>query len=57
MSDTLQEKLGNREREIDHLQALLDKLRRINFGSRSEKLSRRIAQMEAGLNRFQKGIC
>ncbi len=43
----LQEKLSNREREIDHLQAQLDKLRRMNFGSRSEKVSRRIAQMEA----------
>ncbi|EED0106912.1 IS66 family transposase, partial [Escherichia coli] len=31
----LQEKLSNREREIDHLQAQLDKLRRMNFGSRS----------------------
>ncbi|CSE73400.1 ISSfl4 ORF3 [Shigella sonnei] len=47
----LQEKLSNREREIDHLQAQLDKLRRMNFGSRSEKVSRRIAQMEADLNR------
>ena len=45
----LQEKLSNREREIDHLQAQLDKLRRMNFGSRSEKVSRRIAQMEACL--------
>ncbi|OKP55801.1 hypothetical protein A8A03_18930 [Escherichia coli] len=42
------------EREIDHLQAQLDKLRRMNFGSRSEKVSRRIAQMEADLNRLQK---
>lgn len=33
----LQEKLSNREREIDHLQAQLDKLRRMNFGSRSRK--------------------
>ncbi len=50
----LQEKLSNREREIDHLQAQLDKLRRMNFGSRSEKVSRRIAQMEADLNQLQK---
>ena len=50
----LQEKLSNREREIDHLHAQLDKLRRMNFGSRSEKVSRRIAQMEADLNRLQK---
>ena len=50
----LLEKLNEREREIDHLQAQLDKLRRMNFGSRSEKVSRRIAQMEADLNRLQK---
>ncbi|EPQ5852423.1 IS66 family transposase [Klebsiella pneumoniae] len=50
----LQEKLSNREREIDHLQAQLDKLRRINFGSRSEKVSRRIEQMEADLKALQK---
>ncbi|EKO1034750.1 IS66 family transposase [Escherichia coli] len=50
----LPEKLSNREREIDHLQAQLDKLRRMNFGSRSEKVSRRIAQMEADLSRLQK---
>ncbi|WP_434059095.1 phage tail tip domain-containing protein, partial [Escherichia coli] len=43
-----------REREIDHLQAQLDKLRRMNFGSRSEKVSRRIAQMEADLKALQK---
>lgn len=49
----LQEKLSNREREIDHLQAQLDKLRRMNFGCRSEKVSLRIAQMEADLNRLQ----
>lgn len=50
----LLEKLSNREREIDHLQAQLDKLRRMNFGSRSEKVSRRIAQMEADLKQLQK---
>ncbi|VUS72612.1 hypothetical protein SB6422_05789 [Klebsiella huaxiensis] len=48
------EKQVGRKREIDHLQAQLDKLRRMNFGSRSEKVSRRIAQMEADLNRLQK---
>lgn len=51
---TLQEKLSNREREIDHLQAQLDKLRRMNFGSRSEKVFRRIAQMEADLKALEK---
>jgi transposase len=34
-------KLNEREREMNHLQAQLDKLRRMNFGSRSEKVSRR----------------
>lgn len=29
---TLQEKLSEREREIEHLLAQLDKLRRMNFG-------------------------
>ena len=54
LSRALLEKLNEREREIDHLQAQLDKLRRMNFGSRSEKVSRRIAQMEADLNQLQK---
>ncbi|HHP0442857.1 TPA: transposase, partial [Klebsiella pneumoniae] len=53
LNRALLEKLADREREIDHLQAQLDKLRRMNFGSRSEKVSRRIAQMEADLNRLQ----
>lgn len=49
LNRALLEKLADREREIDHLQAQLDKLRRMNFGSRSEKVSRRIAQMEEAL--------
>ena len=54
LNRTLLEKLADREREIDKLQAQLDKLRRMNFGSRSEKVSRRIAQMEADLKALQK---
>ncbi len=54
LNHALLEKLNEREREIDHLQAQLDKLRRMNFGSRSEKVSRRIAQMEADLKALQK---
>ncbi|MCS5879986.1 IS66 family transposase [Klebsiella variicola subsp. variicola] len=54
LNRALLEKLNEREREIDHLQAQLDKLRRMNFGSRSENVSRRIAQMEADLNQLQK---
>ena len=53
LNRALLEKLANREREIDYLQAQLDKLRRMNFGSRSEKVSRRIAQMEADLSQLQ----
>lgn len=34
----LQKKLSNREREIDQLQAQLDKLRRMNPGSHLEKI-------------------
>ncbi|WP_407057978.1 hypothetical protein [Klebsiella michiganensis] len=37
LNRALLEKLNEREREIDHLQAQLDKLRRMNFGSRSKK--------------------
>ena len=36
LNRALLEKLADREREIDKLQAQLDKLRRMNFGSRSE---------------------
>ena len=36
LNRALLEKQADREREIDHLQAQLDKLRRMNFGSRSE---------------------
>ncbi|MGI1956584.1 IS66 family transposase, partial [Klebsiella pneumoniae] len=43
LNRALLEKLNEREPEIDHLQAQLDKLCRMNFGSRSEKVSRRIA--------------
>ena len=40
LNRALLEKLADREREIDHLQAQLDKLRRTN-GSRSEPASER----------------
>lgn len=36
LNRALLEKQADRERGIDHLQAQLDKLRRMNFGSRSE---------------------
>lgn len=50
----LEAKLASREREVDCLQAQLDKLRRMNFGSRSEKVAKRIAQIEARLTAMQK---
>lgn len=50
----LQARLDEREREVDYLQAQLDKLRRLNFGSRSEKVAKRIAQIEARLTAMQK---
>lgn len=53
-NSALLEKLADREREVGHLQSQLDKLRRMNFGSCSEKVSRRIAQMEAHLSQLQK---
>lgn len=54
LEHTLLENLADREHEIDHLQAQLDKLRCMNFGSRSRKVSRCIAQMEADLKALQK---
>ncbi len=54
LNRALLEKLAERERQIDQLQAQLDKLRRMNFGSSSEKVPRRIAQMEADLKALQK---
>ena len=53
LNRVLQTKLEEREREIDRLLAQLDKLRRMNFGSQSEKISRRIAQTEAELKALQ----
>lgn len=49
----LEARLASREREVDYLQAQLDKLRRMNFGSRSEKVAKRIAQIEARLTAMQ----
>ena len=48
--EALYEKLADRDREIDRLQAQLDKHRRMNFDSRSEKVSQCIVQMESDLN-------
>lgn len=53
LNRALQAKLEEREREIDRLLSQLDKLRRMNFGSQSEKISRRIAQTETELKALQ----
>ncbi len=43
------EQLISREREIEHLQLLLAKLQRMQFGRKSEKLERQIEQLELRL--------
>ena len=43
------EQLISREREIEHLQLLLAKLQRMQFGRKSEKLERQIEQLELWL--------
>ncbi|MDO1821710.1 transposase, partial [Escherichia coli] len=54
LNPALQKKLRNRGRKIPHRQAKLENPRRMNFGIRPKKVPRRIAQMEADLNRLQK---
>ena len=46
---TTQEQLLSREREIEHLKLLLVKLHRMQFGRKSEKLTRQIEQLELRL--------
>ncbi len=46
---TTQEQLQSREREIEHLKLLLAKLHRMQFGRKSEKLTRQIEQLELSL--------
>lgn len=53
LNRVLHARLEEREREIERLLAQLDKLRRMYFGSQSEKLARRIAQTEAQLQILQ----
>jgi transposase len=45
----LQERLSSRETEIEHLKLMLAKLRRMQFGRKSEKLERQIEQLELRL--------
>lgn len=44
-----EEKIEEEEREIEHLRAQIEKLRRMLFGTRSEKLRREVEQAEAQL--------
>ena len=46
-----EEKIEEEEREIEHLRAQIEKLRRMLFGTRSEKLQREVEQAEAQLKR------
>jgi transposase len=50
---TTQEQLLSREREIEHLQLLLAKLHRMQFGRKSEKLQRQIEQLELRLEELE----
>lgn len=47
------EQLLSREREIEHLQLLLAKLHRMQFGRKSEKLQRQIEQLELRLEELE----
>lgn len=49
----LQEKLRSRDTEIDRLELLIAKLRRMTFGRSSEKLHRQIEQLEFQLEELQ----
>ncbi|MCP1065728.1 hypothetical protein M5G07_10550 [Serratia symbiotica] len=44
-----EEKIENEKREIEHLRTQLEKLHRILFGTRSEKLRRQVEEAEAVL--------
>lgn len=52
----LQQRLSSREQEIEHLKLLIDKLRRMQFGRKSEKLDREIAQLELRLEDLQADV-
>ena len=50
---TLREQLSTRAAEIEHLKLTIAKLRRIQFGKKSEKLDRQIEQLELRLEDLQ----
>jgi transposase len=47
------EQLQSRDHEIEHLKLLIAKLRRMQFGRKSEKLDRQIEQLELRLDKLQ----
>ena len=47
------EQLLSRDNEIEHLKLLIAKLRRMQFGRKSEKLERQIEQLELRLDELQ----
>src|SRR5882762_8835704 len=47
------EQLQSRDHEIEHLKLLITKLRRMQFGRKSEKLDRQIEQLELRLDELQ----
>src|SRR5262249_46790526 len=49
----LQERLSSRAVEIEHLKLTIAKLRRMQFGRKSEKLDRQIGQLELRLEDLQ----
>jgi len=48
-----QQRLVSRESEIEHLKLLIAKLRRMQFGRKSEKLERQIEQLELKLEELE----
>ena len=49
----MSEQLASRDNEIEHLKLLIAKLRRMQFGRKSEKLDRQIEQLELRLDELQ----
>jgi transposase len=52
---TQQEKLLGRDSEIEHLKLIIAKLRRMMFGTKSEKIAREVEQLELKLEELETG--
>jgi hypothetical protein len=50
-----QEKLLSRNSEIEHLKLIIAKLRRMMFGTKSEKIARQVEQLELKLEELETG--